>query len=281
MAILLRRGFIPSGGGPVNPETTTWVNNVFAVDGTVVGATQTAQVDSLITALKSSGVFTTWDAIWLLCCDNLTETTVDIVNGKIYTVGAGIRTLTTSGSSGGINMSTNGWLNTGFSPTTLTQYAQGSGTIAVYVTVADTNNQVTPLGMNGSTQAAFFVYQTSPSRVGGNVNSINGDWTPKATHSNGNWIFSRTGLAAGNEAGLIFDASTPAGDVMGATGDAAQTLQNFNFYIFAQNQSNTAGSNFAGTLSMAAIGAGLNSTQQTNFASAINTYMTARTCNVY
>jgi hypothetical protein len=279
MAILLRRGFIPAAAA-FDPATTAWVNAVFAVDGTVVGATEQGYVDTCIKSLKSNSIFfSTWDEIWLLAnADNsLTESKVGIVNNKIWTPVGTAPTIATKG----VTLVGANPLNSTINLSTAAQYTQNSAALAVYITTADSSAaNVDFVGAdNGSVRGSVSLL-AGPARAGSSMNDPVGDVWIINPSQDGLLFGSRVNGSSTGETFYLWNAANPTGTNT-ASSDTSGAPPNFNAYIFARNSSGSAIGISNSTMSMAAIGSGLTSGQVANFNSAINAYMTSLGINIY
>jgi hypothetical protein len=76
-------GTVAAGGG-LDSSTTAWISAVNSHGGTVSPGRQTT-VNNLITTLKSGGVWSNWDRIWLHAAENVGSALTDLVAGALAT----------------------------------------------------------------------------------------------------------------------------------------------------------------------------------------------------
>ena len=120
-----------AAAGPANAETTTWVNAVVGDGGSVSAGRQTS-VDTLITSLKSGGVWTSLDRLFLFAAENSQSALRDICAAAAATVAGGPTFTADRGYTGTDNSSTV-YIDSGFNPSTGTpNYTQNSAHISVW-----------------------------------------------------------------------------------------------------------------------------------------------------
>lgn len=282
--MLFRRGRITNvaayagSSSGLDAATTAWVAAVVAASGTVSGTQQT-RVDTLIKALKAGGVFSIWDAMWLLDAENTQQTQISLTTGNpTWTVFSGTISLVAAGT----KSNASGVINTGINLSLATNYKQNSGTLLAYTTTADTTSngaviagRATAWGGIGNNGAG--------SSVGSGINIVAGDANSisfGATTSN-LVIGTRTGPLAADDVTYYWNSGNSGGISNSSSGDASQPPPNEVAFILAANISGTASNLWSGTLGVAAIGSGVNSTQAAAIAAALNAYETARGNNAW
>lgn len=251
------------GGVTYDAATTAWVNAVVA-DGGSVSPTQQGYVNTLITGLKTDGLFTVLQRLWLYGGESDShQAKIDIINLATHTL-SGSPTLAAGGYTGGASK----YIDTGYNPSTtasLNTHSFGS-----YVRGSNTGT-LTEMGLTISGNTSRFISAFAGTLFIVSINT-NAQDTPANTNAQGFFTCSRT---ASNVNGFYRNGAS-----IGTSATASATRPNGNMYVLAENIDGTA-SNFSTNQSAAAfIGGALNSTQASNLYTRINTYMTSWGINV-
>jgi hypothetical protein len=84
--MLFHRGHITNVAAHAGPSfdaaTTAWANAVIS-DGGTVGASQKGFVDTLIRGLKTDGLFTLGDALWLYGSENVHQAKISLLDPTV------------------------------------------------------------------------------------------------------------------------------------------------------------------------------------------------------
>jgi len=257
------RGALDPAAGGLDPDTTAWINEVVA-DGGAVSGTQQTRVNDLIVALKGHSLFTTIDRLWLLGGESdASQAKIDIVNLGTNTVNGTIALA----AAGYLSDGTTGFLHSNFTPSTAGgNYAQNSASLGAY---AQTNPADSGVPIGASTGASFYYIQQAATFA----TELNAATFPAISiTTNGNWTSSRVAstqfVAYRNGAAQATLTST-------SVGLGAQPI-----YICADNNNGTA-SNFCNArISAGWIAGGWDATQNANFHTDLQAYMTAWGINV-
>ena len=256
--------------GP-DPSTLAWVSAVNNVGGTV-SATRQAQVDTLIKNLKSAGIWTGLDRMWIYAAENAQQAQVDLVNLRSHTLN-GAPAFSANRGYTGVDGSNTVFIDTGYNPTTsAVNFTQNAAHISLW-TVTNLAAVTGGFGI-GQGDGALTVFQSSivDTFNDGNLYLRINDAPPSGSQGvpgtrTGHWLINRSAAAAtqGYQNGASF--SNP-----NATSGAPL---NFNFFVLDTNQGGSAG-NFGtpNQLAMVSIGGNLSATQVANFFAALRYYMT-------
>jgi hypothetical protein len=116
-------------GSRVDAATTAWVAAVVANGGTVSLGRQTI-VDNLIVGIKSDGIWTKFDRLWLLAAENSQSALTDIKAASLATV-INSPTFTADRGYKGNGAGSGTYIDSNFNPTTATspQFVQNSACI--------------------------------------------------------------------------------------------------------------------------------------------------------
>lgn len=229
-------------------------------------------VNTLAAGLRTDGLVTVLDRLWLLAAASTQQANIDLISlGTWSTVGA----ITFIGADLGYTTGGAGSLETNYNTSTAGEsFVQNSASFGGYVLNARSpGGTESIMGVSGG----GVVNQLLPYLGGDGAYEINGSTFPTATGTTNNqgfWVVSRTSSSAvalyrnGN--------STPIGS---SAGDTSGAPPNATFNVF---RTNGTGHDSNGTnMAAAFIGGGLNATQATNLSNRVNAYMTSLSINVY
>lgn len=259
----------PTVSGDVN--VLDWISRVNSNGGSVSTGAQSA-VETLVTALKTAGVWTKIQRMNLFAGTGLAACAVPLIN----TAGATLDTLTNfvegdySESTGLTGDGSTKYLNTGMLASALTA---NSTHWSVYYKRATAGNQQLHIGATESTNA----FHGSAAASNGTILS---DQYDASTSRLTNAVSAPYGFACGsrvasNDHKIYKGATQVATSSTGVTG----ALPARNIFVFARN----AGFPFeysAGPLAMYSVGAGLTPAEVADFATAIQTFQTTLGRNV-
>jgi hypothetical protein len=214
--------------GTYDAATTAWINAVVAAGGTV-SAGRKAVVDTLITGLKTDGIWAKLDRLWIFAAENSQSALVDLVAQKPanpitsppFTVDRGYTCNGTAGVGSGFNPSTDGvnfTLNTAH--TSLwsltsgqsTQYTALSGQTNMFTRYSDDNlyvrinNNAGGIGANADGSGFFLGVRTAASGAGCIMGYRNGsvlvnDATGTAALDAAPWIVNDRQIASASVGG--------------------------------------------------------------------------------
>jgi hypothetical protein len=262
------RFIVPSQSGSIDPDATAWKNAVVTAGGSV-SAGRLTLVSNLIVSLKSAGVWTKLDRLWLFAGENTQSATIDLAalqtavptNSPTFTVDRGY---TTNGSSS--------YVDTNFNPSSGTpNYALNSAHMTFWNRLNKAATATVEMG--DATVATGHVTSVSVKWSDGNtyfaVNDSNGDGG-RAAPANvvGFWAASRVDSATGT----VYQNGSSLGD----NGQASVAIPIYTFLVGASRSAGSTPSNFSTCqYASASLGAGLDSTEVSAYYSALSTYMTA------
>ena len=279
MSLFVRRKSYPAsfsasfGASPLNGITTDVASTALfarmAATGTAVDATHQTAIDTLIKALKSSGIWAKLDVFQMYAAQTQGHSLLNWVSSSFPATAVLAPTFTADRGFAG-NGSTS-YLDTGFNPTT-------GGLLS------SLNNASFALWHNGAAAFTYLMwiidspkntegYTQSATTVAIDINSTDAaaDVFTGAVAFNG----SQFGLIAGTRP----DASNIFGYVNGVSrgsfARASNAIPNLNFFLGGRNISGGIANNNTTPFSMFAYGSALSATDQTNLNTAIRVYMTA------
>ncbi len=263
---------LTSSGSSNDAATDAWIAAVVADGGTVSG-TQAGRVNTLIAGLKTDGLFTILDRLWLYAGESDThQAKIDIISLATHTV-TGSPTLAVGGYTGN---GSSEFIDTGFNPNTAGgHFTLNSASFGAYVrgTTTGTKSEMGQLvtsSAKGCRLIGAFGGSLAILQLNGNVQD-----TPSNTSPQGSWILSRTG----NTTVDYYRNGSSVGS--GVDGAFALSDMSLNFYSLAENDDGAA-TNFSPNQQAACfIGGGLDATKEAALSTRLNTYMTAWGVNVY
>lgn len=262
---------VSGGGGGLDPATTAWISAVTGAGGSVSGTQQT-RVNTLVVCLKTNGLFTIGDRLWLYAGESdVHQAAIDLINLSAHTL-VSTPTLSATGYAGNGSSFA---INTNFNLSTAINYAQNSASAMVYDQINEGPQPGVSIGGGDGTNYLFFEPGSPAGFMTTNVNDGTFASTIVNTGNNtqGMWILSRTAST-----GLsVYKNGSSAGTATATSGPRP----NVTVSILADNNNGTNGQFYLGTLSAVWLGAGLNATQAGNLTTCINAYMTAWGVNVF
>ena len=237
---MLRREFLCGGaalalaGCGSNIETMGWIGKVHELGGTV-SSTRRTLVDALISGLKSDGVWTKLDRLWLFAAENATSALVDLKAGVAATT---------------VN----------YNPTTnATNFVQNSGCAFGWSNTAGVDGG----GLLGQSSISIaIVPEYTDSNCYWGIDTPANESTGGLGDGTGLWLANRSGASAEQ---LYRNGSSV------ATGTVtSQAVQNQNLFALR-----VAGIYSARQCCCLGVGGSLNATEQGNLYNRLRTYMTA------
>ena len=250
-----------------NSETTAWVAAVGAGN---VDSNHGGYVDTLISGLKTDGIWTKLDRLWILAAQNSNSALVDL---KAQDVATAVNSPTFTADRGYAGNGSTSYIDTTFNASTqAVQFTLNDAHQAVWSNTSRGPATTTAIGVyDGSAVTDLFPYQNvfTATGVGNRVNLAAADPASIAyTSSLGCFI------------GQSISPTTEEVYVNGTSlGTHAKTyggyLVNFSFFICAENAGGSPGTASTDQICMASWGATLTSTQAANYYSRLRTYMTS------
>lgn len=243
-----------------DPDASSFLSVTGITDSTTVSA-----ICTLVTSLKTAGVWALMDAIYPFVGGTSVTTSYNLKNPATFRITwHGSMTFNSSGVTGdGLT----GYGDTGYNATTVAaNYILNSASLSMYVNPAGNGWFIG--ASNGASLLARMGFITGVPALEG-LNSAN------ITNSGPNlmkgfYCATRTDSVTGSfyQPGNTFSANS-----------ASTALPSNNFYLCAENDNGTPDGFNIGTLSFLSIGAGLNLVQETAKASAVNAFQTSLSRN--
>jgi hypothetical protein len=259
---LLRREFLCGAtaltlaGCGSNHETMSWIAKVGERGGTV-SSTRRTLVDALISGLKTDGVWSKLDRLWLFAAENATSALVDVTDGQLATAVSSPTFTTDRGYTGNGSSS---YIDSNYNPTTnATNFVRNSGCAFGWSNTAGVDGG----GLLGQSSVSIAI-------------------VPKYTDSNCYWgintpanestggLGDGTGLLLANRSGASAEQLYHNGSSVAAGTVTSQAVQNQN--LFALRVSGIYSTRQCCCLG---VGGSLNATEQGNLYNRLRSYMTA------
>jgi hypothetical protein len=259
---LLRREFLCGAtaltlaGCGSNHETMSWIAKVGEQDGTV-SSTRRALVDALISGLKTDGVWSKLDRLWLFAAENATSALVDVKDGQLATAVSSPTFTTDRGYTGNGSSS---YIDSNYNPTTnATNFVQNSGCAFGWSNTSGVDGG----GLVGQSNVNIaIVPKYTDNNTYWGINTAANESTDSLSGDTGLWVANRSGTSA--EQLYLNGSSVHTGTVV------SQAIQSVNLYalrvfnIYSARQCCCLG-----------VGGSLNATEQGNLYKRLRTYMTA------
>jgi hypothetical protein len=237
--------------------TTAWAAQVVTNGGTV-STTQKGYVDTLITGLKSDGVWTKLDRLWLFAAENVQQALTDIVADVSAT---NVNSATFTANRGYTGNGSNMYINSNFNPTTATspKYVQNSACMFGWSNTSGTESHAF-YGDDG------FDFVNSLGITGANLSwQINSAYTRQST------ALGATGLYLMNRTGSLVSVV----DVNGTQYDTQTTVSSAAVSNSHLTILRAGGDYSTKQASCLGFGGGLTTGDRTNVNSRLRTYMTS------
>jgi hypothetical protein len=234
--------------------------------GANVSPAQMIRVSKLIRALKSAGVWSSLDRLWLFASENSTQALTDVVARATATA---VNSPSFTANLGYAGNGSTSYVNTNFNTSTGTNFTQNSGHWGVWQNVAKTTGGDGNHGIintDAGTNGTYTDFSAGASAAMGRINSTNGS-TATVVGGVGFMLANRTASTT---------MSTWYNNSKGTnSATASQAPQNLTLWI--------GGRNFAGSINQASdarvafvsVGGGLTDVQASNLYNALLTYKTA------
>lgn len=261
----------PPAAAAEDAATTAWVNAVVG-DGGSVSATERGYVDTLITGLKSEGLFAGTDAIWLLASESAKQAKFDITGntGSNLALTVGGSPTFTASQGYTCNTADNDFLNLNYTPSsTAVNLTLNSATIGAYMRTSSSTRRWT-IGCEDATAAIGFEYfRLAGAQVTSATNNPSG--AVNVSGSTGSAGFHCTARTGSTTTDYYFNGSS-----IGSTAASSVALPTRPVYGLALNSSGTTIGGLAGQeTAIIVIGKGWNSSQISSLYTLLQSYMTS------
>lgn len=259
---------LPRGSG-ADPATTAWVSAVVSAGGTVSGTQQT-RVNNLIVALKSHSLFTQLDRLWLFAGESVhQQAKIDIIHLSVGTE-QGNLTTTGLGAGGYTGNGTTGYFDTGFN--TATGVATAASTMFGFYMQSGSavGGQFSGSGGTGFTKL-------NPNEFGNTQCQINNGFVQASiAHPDGMYVGTQTPVSGGINTIYNFSTLNSTSGSLATGANASPAIGTDDLLFCAFLAAGPTVQNFmTDTISAGYVGAGLSSSDVTQFATDLNAYMTA------
>jgi hypothetical protein len=248
-------------------ETLAWESAVVG-DGGSVSAGRLSLVNTLIAGLKTDGIWTKLDRLWLFAAENSQSALRDLVAASAATA---VNSPTFAADDGFTGDGATSYVDTNYNPTVSgTNYVLDSAHIGVWNNTVDTTDTSCTVGaVGGSFNEIFIVYGNEGNKTAITINNGGPTFTLTTVVevSTGFWQANRSGASATQ----IYrnGASVGSGTV------ASSQLCNAEFYACALNNDGTPALFSVNQVAAASFGGSLNTTESDALYDRLQTYMTA------
>lgn len=266
--------FVAPAAGDGSAEAASWAAAVVTNGGSVSGARQSL-VATMIGSLKSGGIWTKLDRLWITAAENEPSALTDMTAAHDLAINQGTATFTTDrGYEGQDSASPTKYIDTTWNPSTQgVLFTQDDGHFSVWV-------RSSPGDGNGGCNAGITEVGVSQCNLydvftDGNLYGRLNDASPPdgsfgaPSDRTGHWVVNRTGASAG--AVYRSGNTTPFGTKTAASG----ARPNGAFFVLCVSTGGTPQSGTANQVSAFSAGGALTTGQVTSFYNALQTYMTA------
>jgi hypothetical protein len=259
----MRPGLYPVLFGGIDAAAREWAIAVTAAGGTVSSA-QMRRVSMLIRSLKSAGVWSSLDRLWLFASENTTQALIDL---KARATATAVNSPTFTASRGYLGNGSNAYIDSGFNASTAGgNYVRDDASFGVWVETGHTNTGQAQ-GYIGNDETNFSHILQDDTAAVGSVNANSADASFTFSTRLGLWHAQRT---ASNAQALFQNGASVA-----ASSNASVALVNRNVFILASNNGGVAYRPVAARIASAHIGKSLTAGQNAAIYSAERAYMTA------
>lgn len=255
---------------PTEAETTAWVAAVVSNGGTVSAGRQ-MEVNTLIAGLKTDGVWTKLDRLWLLAAENEPSALTDLVADSLATATNSPTFTTDAGYAGD---GTNSFIHTNYNPVTDgVNYIQDSAHISAWDTVAAfPSGGFALMGATDNVSKTTAIFPSFAATTTGDLNSIDQFFqVPRVADGTPHLMLTR---GSSSQVSLYANGAVTSGSPFTLTSHGAPNLP---FYICGIRFAGNTLPSFGTTDQIAAtsIGGDLSATDASNLYSRLRTYMTA------
>lgn len=251
-------------------DVRNWYRRVLREGGFGVSSTRITLLETLVGGLKTDGVWTKLDRLWLLAAELQTAALIDLKGAALATA-IGSPTFTVDrGFAGQATGSPSKYLDSGYKESASGNVlsATSSHMSAWIVTLQTDNGHL--VGSNTGTDVSQVSLNTGTPKVE-SYSTDQGSFGPASfTYSTG------TGHWLGNRSASNLTTLYQNGASTGATGTGTNgTVNSTNAFILCRSNFGSPQSGVASTIGMVSMGGGLTGTDITNFYTRLRTFMTA------
>jgi hypothetical protein len=248
----------------LDKDAAAWVASVRTA-GASVSDVQKRRVSALVSYLKSAGVWSLLDRLWLFAAENATQALTDLVARATATA---VNSPTFTANRGYRGNGSSAYVNTGFNPTSGSpHYTQNAAHWGLWVETAQGTATMRLGGQDSSGVTEMAGTAAASTLYSYGVNQASGASSGVSNTALGSFHFVRTGASA-------IQAYHNGAQSATAT-NASIAIPNNNLFALAGNNAGTAFSPTDGRLSGIYAGGALTGTQVAAFHAALRAYMTA------
>jgi hypothetical protein len=246
-------------------ETSAWIAEVVNNGGSVSAGRQIV-VNTLIAGLKTDGIWTKLDRLWLFAAENEESALTDLVG---LTLATAVDSPTFTADDGYNGNGSSSYVDTTYNPATQgTNYVQNSASAGIWVIAAPAQSATAvAMGLQVGTDYAAdltlrYVDDNTYARINTAVDSLD-----EPTLGAGLYMIDRSGS---NNSDLYKDGVSVDSGVA-----ASVAVVSGNFFIGARNTGGSPGNYATDVISSGVFGGALSSTEHGNLYTHLQTYMTA------
>jgi hypothetical protein len=257
----------------VSMTLTTDAATLFLARTSGLDSTHTTAYTNLINGLVSDGVWSKLDVLYVFATADTTTALLNLKSANFTGITHGPPTFTVDRGFTGADLSTTIWIDSGFNATTASGagFTANSCHISAWVDTNGASNIVIGIeGDTGTNRTNIYPWNSTTGNSEFRINDSGSSAGVSIGNSTGHWVASRTSSTVSTGYRNGSSVATP--------NAAAGTLQNGNIYVLAVHNIVNGASGYHGSsqqVSAASIGAGLSSTDASNFYTRLRTYMTA------
>jgi len=249
---------------PYDPASIAFFNAA-----NITNSTQKSAVDTLVTSLKSNGLWNYANAIYPIVGGNATAHSYNLRNPSLYQLTYN-GTAATNSSTGMKGDGSTSYADTGLNPTNIYN-GNGFASLGIYLRTTQLAATVSAIGAISGATNYFQIYAYFSGNFFGQVDSSDISQAVSNTDSTG-WFFASR-IGATNS--YLQQRAVQTTGFSGAMG-----LVNNNIYMMAQNNLGSAGFFTSNEIAFAWIGGGLTTSQGSTLYTIIQTYQTSLSRNV-
>jgi hypothetical protein len=247
--------FSASGGG-FDPSCTA----IFTAFTTPPTGPRKTLICNTVTSLKTAGVWTLFDGLWMFAAADSQAATINWVN-PTGTAAAPTNSPSFTTDRGFAGDGTTSFVNTNFTPSAGVNFTQTNAHFSIW----DLTNRATNATQHGVSQTGSSPTAIGPFTFSSRLNDSVGT-SPSTTVSNGHFLVSKT---TGTIRNNYFNGSA----LNNGTGAVSGTRASIPIWIGGVNSNSALISGSTDQISMASVGAALTSTQETAFYNTLLAYM--------
>ncbi len=262
--------------GPIlDAATVSWINAVYANGGTV-SAVRRLIVDTLVTNLKSDGIFAKLDRLWLFAADNTASALTDLVG---LTLATAVNAPTFAANRGYTGDQSTNYINTLFVPPG-TNHTQNSASFGVWANTVGTSNTFQRHGWRDTGAITRTLISAHFALTGGSGLSTDAEYSVNIDPGGGSEIGFQAAnphfLVAGNRSAVnatkayVDGNNVAAADGTGTSGGFTNAVA---FYVLGQNTGGSLAQPSGEQISATFIGGNLTATEHALIFNRLKYYM--------